>query len=434
MVYYVISGGTFADVAPHLALAAPAFGAVGRRLAAALPEALRRACREGAVRLLLTRMALGGAERDAADRALLAAAGLSDLYSNEDVARLLAHLAADASTRAVALPAALCDFEPAALDAPSGAALGRRSHPRLSSERPYTLGLRPAEKVAPRLRAERKDLFLTIFKTTAGEAPPAQYARGLALLKRSSANLVLANDLRTRRNLVITPEQARYHETTDRDEAVRGLAEMIALRAGLRFTRSTVLPGEPVPWRGDAVPPSLRAVVDHCVRRGAYKPFLGATVGHFAARADGGAILTSRRKSDFNDLDRVGLVRVVPRGEDQILAYGGKPSVGGQSQRAIFRDHPEAGCIVHFHCPQRPGSDVPLRPQRPYECGSHECGRNTSEGLRAFGPIKAVMLDRHGPNVVFPADLAPGAVIDFLERHFDLAGRTDGEVDLGAVR
>lgn len=48
---------------------------------------------------------------------------------------------------------------------------------------------------------------------------------------------------------------------------------------------------------------------------------------------------------------------------------------------------------------------------------------------RAFGTvgdgIKAVMLDRHGPNVVFPKNIDPAKVIAFIEANFDLAGRTD---------
>lgn len=450
MRYYVIAGGTFSDVAPHFALAAPAFGRVGRQLAEALPPALAAAGREGAeVRLLLTRMALGGAERDARDEELLAAAGLADLYSNADVAKLIDHLVAAPKTRALIVPAALCDFEPAAIAPSYGAEIGKASHPRLSSRGEHQLLLKPAAKVVRRVRAQRKDVFLALFKNTAGDDAPTLYAKGLALLKRCSANLVLANDSRTQLNMVITPEQARYHEGPDRGAAVRGFAEMIALRTGLRFTRSTIAAGEPVAWQSAEIPESLRVVVDHCIRRGAYKPFLGSTVGHFAARGNDGTILTSRRKTDFNDLARVGLVRIEPRGEDDVVAYGAKPSVGGQSQRIIFREHPEVDCIVHFHCPRRADSPVPVREQRPYECGSHECGRNTADGLAPFAAaaedgasegsgagvdvIKAVMLDRHGPNVAFPRGADPARVIDFIERNFDLQARTDGEVNLSAV-
>lgn len=58
-------------------------------------------------------------------------------------------------------------------------------------------------------------------------------------------------------------------------------------------------------------------------------------------------------------------------------------------------------------------------------CGSHECGQNTSDGLENFDGIRAVMLDQHGPNVVFNRSMDPRKVIDFIEKNFDLEGRTD---------
>ncbi len=276
------------------------------------------------------------------------------------------------------------------------------------------------------VRRERKDIFLVGFKTTTGATPAEQFAAGLRLLKQSSCNLVLANDLHTRLNMVVTPEQASYHVTEDRREALAGLVEMALLRSQLAFTRSTVVPGEPVPWSSELVPDALRRVVDGCVARGAYKPFLGATVGHFAVALADGRFLTSRRKTDYNHLRDVGLVLVEARGESDVVAHGSRPSVGGQSQRIVFAEHPGLDCIVHFHCPLRQGSPVPVRSQRPFECGSHECGKNTSDGLRPFGDAWAVMLDRHGPNVVFSRRADPAQVLRFIEENFDLAGTTAG--------
>ena len=440
MKYYVIVGGTFVDVAPHFAFAAPAFGEVGRKLSGILESALYDAGRRDVeVVPLFTRMAIGGADRMGYEQKVLSDAGLEDLRTNADVAKLLDYLVSDPETKAIIMPAAICDFE-ATGTFPShadpylgGEVMGKAEHPRLDSDKLRMITVKSAEKVAKRIRRKRKDIFLCLFKNTAGDDAPTQYAKGLKLLKRSSANLVFANDTRTRLNMVITPEQARYHETLDRDEALRGFAEMIALRSHLRFTRSTVVEGEAVAWESEEIPDSLRRVVDHCIRRGAYKPFLGATVGHFAARGKGGSILTSRRGTNFNDLVNVGLVRIEAKGGDEVIAHGSKPSVGGMSQRIIFNEHPDVDCIVHFHCPRKESSGVPVREQRPYECGSHECGQNTSDGLESFAGLKAVMLDQHGPNVVFHHSENPAHVIDFIETNFDLSGRTDGEVNLAAV-
>ncbi|MGK3945590.1 class II aldolase/adducin family protein, partial [Streptomyces caeruleatus] len=91
---------------------------------------------------------------------------------------------------------------------------------------------------------------------------------------------------------------------------------------------------------------------------GAYKPFNGVTVGHFACKVDDNTFLTSIRKTNFNDLSKVGMVKIVTDGPDTVLAYGAKPSVGGQSQRIIFKDHPNYDCVVHFHCPIKSSSKV----------------------------------------------------------------------------
>lgn len=401
---HIIAGGTHFHIRPHLALSAPAYGATGKALAR---ELLGRGER---VELHLTKMA-GGAP---------------DLDTNADVAALIARIVGDPSARMLFLPVALCDFTASVLEGGAPTPSGKGA-PRLrTSEGQKLLELTPAEKIIRAVRRERKDIFLVGFKSTAGASPAEQLAAGLTLLKTASCNLVLANDLHTRMSMIVTPEQASYHVTADRAEALRSLVDMAILRSDLRFTRSTVVPGDPVPWSSELVPSALRRVVDHCIARGAYKPFLGATVGHFAVNLGGGRFLTSRRKTDFNRLPEVGLVLVEARGDGEVIAHGSRPSVGGQSQRIIFAEHPDKDNIVHFHCPLREGSRVPLRSQRPYECGSHECGKNTSDGLAPFGDISAVMLDRHGPNIVFSRRADPERVIRFIEENFDLAGTTAG--------
>jgi hypothetical protein len=125
------------------------------------------------------------------------------------------------------------------------------------------------------------------------------------------------------------------------------------------------------------------------------------------------------------------MVVIEPVGKDEVRAWGGKPSVGGQSQRIIFEDHPGLDNIVHFHCPLKEDAPdrIPLRSQRPFECGSHQCGKNTSDGLREIEPgIWAVMLDQHGPNIVYGRDVPAKRVIALIERNFDLEDKTGGSV------
>ncbi len=70
--------------------------------------------------------------------------------------------------------------------------------------------------------------------------------------------------------------------------------------------------------------------------------------------------------------------------------------------------------------------DIPIKSQRDIECGSFACGQSTSDGLKKFGNLSAVFLDNHGPNIVFNRSINPQEVIDFIERNFDLNGKTGG--------
>lgn len=401
---HIISGGTICKVRPHFALSAPAYGSVGR----VMKKIAEKQFPTMDVVLHQTRMA----------------GGPNNLETVEDVSLLIERLKDDPLTKVIIMSAAMADFS-GVVNAPAG---------RLkTSNGSLTMDLIPNEKIIDGIRnvpnsegVIRKDIFLVSFKATAGSTAEEQYFAALNNLKRSSSNLVFANDLENHRCMVVTPEEARYHETSNRRAALRGLIEMTELRSHLTFTRSTVIAGEAVPWSSELVPHSLRTVVDYCIKGNAYKPFQGATVGHFAVKISNTEVLTSKRKTNFNHLDEIGLVRIKTDGPDTVIAYGGKPSVGGQSQRIVFEEHPDADCIVHFHCPIKEGSSVPQVSQREFECGSHECGQNTSSGLSTFGAIKAVYLKEHGPNVVFSQNIDPMLVIDFINDNFDLSQKTGG--------
>lgn len=406
-VVHIIGGGTVSYLGSHLATCAPAYGGTARRLLPLCHETFDKM----SIRVHLTRMAGGG----------------KDLETNHDMDRLVDQLIASDTTKIIFMSAAIADF---------GRIADMRHGERFSSHVPWEsvdFALDVLPKIVTKIRKERKDIFLVAFKQTEGSSEDQQYISGLRLCKEASANLVLANDMRSQLNMVITPEEARYHVTTDRMDALKGLVEMAKARSHLTFTRSTVVNGDPIPWSSDLVPPALRTVINHCIERGAYKPFRGSTAGHFAVALNDTTFLTSIRKTDFNRLTEVGLVKVVTDGPDSVMAYGAKPSVGGQSQRIVFHEHANYDCIVHFHCPIKEGSEVPVASQREFECGSHQCGQNTSNNLKQFGNLSAVYLDQHGPNIVFHHSIDPQEVINFIEANFDLDDKTGGFVSLRQI-
>lgn len=409
MTVHIFGGGTITHVRNHLALCAPAYGKTARYINSFYDDA----------QLHLTKMANPN----------------SIIETNEDVEYLLDRLIDDPECRVIYFNVALCDYEGGILDMDDTGVhvteSGKYATRLKTSEGVRTMRLTPAAKLIGKIRKTRKDIFVVGFKTTCGASLDEQYVTALNMLKANSINLVLANDTKTRNNMIVAPEETRYCETTDRNKALTKLVEMTKSRSQNTFTRSTVVEGESVPWNSNMVPDNLRKVVDHCIERGAYKRFRGVTAGHFAVRLGDNEILTSKRKHDFNKLAEEGMVRVEYDGFDKVIAHGFKPSVGGQSQRIIFDEHPDLDCIVHAHVPLKanPRDIVPLVDQAPNECGSHQCGANTSRNLKDFGDIKAVMLDSHGPNVVFSKNTPAERVIEFIEANFDLEAKTGGLVE-----
>lgn len=410
---HVIGGGTVSYIRTHLALSAPAYGETARKIAMLCKT--RNDSKQ--VILHLTKMA----------------DSKSCIETNEDLRSLVFTLMDDMRVNIVFFNPAVVDFN-AQIENVKSEKYAERLHTsdNAGNALQYDATLIPSTKLISLFRKggegrnPRKDIFLVGFKATAGATPEEQYRQGLTMLKASSANLILANDVTTRLNMIIVPEEATYHVTTNREEALQALIEMAYLRSNLTFTQSTVVQGDPISWESDLVPASLRTVVNHCIARGAYKPFRGATAGHFAVKINDTSFLTSRRKTDFNAINHVGLVKIETNGQNSVISYGDKPSVGGQSQRIVFAEHPDVDCIVHFHCPKKSDSQVPTFSQREYECGSHECGKNTSRGLGRFDNLLAVYLDNHGPNLVFNRSADPQQIISFIENNFELTQKTGG--------
>lgn len=406
----IFGGGTVSHIANHFAIAAPAYGTTARML--------DNMCREKFdtcnIITHLTKMA-GGFQ----------------IETTSDLNKVVDQVIADLNTKVVFFSCAVADYKPisATRDGEHLSKLSKNDFRLETSEdKRIDITCVPDDKIINRIRKERKDIFLVGFKTTCGASKDEMYQKGLNLCKKASVNLVLVNDTKTYWNMIVTPEEAAYHETVDRRDVLKQLVDMAFHRSHLTFTQSTVVEGKPVDWNDHRVPSSLRTVVNYCINKNAYKVFNNATVGHFAVKLSDTEFLTSIRKSNFNNLDKTGLVYVKTDGPDTVLAYGAKPSVGGQSQRIVFKDHPGMDCIVHFHCPIRVDhkDKIITKSQREVECGSHQCGKNTSDGLKQFGNLKAVYLDQHGPNIVFNRNIDPQEVIDFIERNFDLSQKTGG--------
>lgn len=405
----IIGGGTISHIKSHLALCAPAYGTTAKRIV----DILKEVDHDYDIELILTRMAGGGPL----------------VETNEDVARITRNLIKSKSTKIIFFNCALVDFNAVIANRGDETLTGKYAGRLNSKLDNYYLKLNPEEKIIQEIREERKDIYLVGFKTTCGEEDlELQYYSGTTLLKGSSCNLVLANDTKTRVNMIITPEESVQLATTDRDRALKEICEIALMRSRLNFTPTEVEAGQKVKWDDKSIPDKFRTVIDYCIDNGAYKMNPnGVTVGHFAYKKFENHFLMSRRKCNFNIMKRCGVIKVKLEGTNKVIATGYKPSAGARSQIKVFEKHKDMNCIVHFHCPLKEDhvDDIQINDQRPYECGSLECGLNTVNSLKKFGNIYAGMLDKHGPNIVWNVDTDPQEVIDFIERNFDLSMKTN---------
>lgn len=215
---YVLGGGTFNHVRAHLSLAAPAFGETAR----SIHRMVYKHCDRLGIRvphLVLTKMAHSS----------------SSLVTNADVSNWLKRLLTEDKNKLIFMNVALCDYEgeivpaPGALPIPSGKYAARLK----TRDGEQVLRMTPTDKLVSSIRATRPDMFVVAFKTTSEASPDEQHAAGLNLLRSADVSLVLANDLVTRNNMVITPDGGRHHETTDRAAALTGLVEMAMRLSGL---------------------------------------------------------------------------------------------------------------------------------------------------------------------------------------------------------
>lgn len=398
----IIGGGTFQPIRNHLSLAAPAFGYTAKSIHKLIKGS----------ELYLTKMA----------------DWTSKLVTNEDVESFILELVKDRHVGTIILNVALCDFKAEPID---GLDNGWHAKRLETANGNVTLTLTPTDKLISKIRRVRPDIFLVGFKTTTNKSVDEQFLSGLKMMKSSKCNLVLANDTVTRMNLIITPEETMYSVTEKRANAISDLCEMITLRNDLTYHNGIFKPTsltKNIPFQ-DA-PKSFQEVVKFLIDNGGYieNNGNGFTPGHFCYRnynhklAGVGSFVSSQRKVNHNLVEDNGMTLVkVDANEDFEYIGTRKPSVGARSQFIMLQENPNTMAIVHTHNPLKMGSKVPIAEQRPFQCGSLECGMNTVNNLGTFDDgIKAVYLRKHGINILFDFDTPSKKVIQFIKDNVEL--------------
>lgn len=172
----ILGGGTFNHISCHLSLAAPAFGGTAKKLHKLFKE-------NGTLEphLVLTKMADTN----------------STLVTNADVATCVEEMLKDPLIKLIIMNAAICDFE---MENPS-------TETRLSSSRDYQGTLKGIQtKIMATIKEKRPDIIVVGFKTTHGATRVEQCAKAFTSMHNSQLDIVLANDVETRSNILLTKD------------------------------------------------------------------------------------------------------------------------------------------------------------------------------------------------------------------------------------
>jgi 3-dehydro-4-phosphotetronate decarboxylase len=166
--------------------------------------------------------------------------------------------------------------------------------------------------------------------------------------------------------------------------------------------------------------------------------YVHATAGNISARLPDGGFLITPTDACLSRLDPQQLAEVGPDGEQR---SGARASKTLALHRRIYAAEPEAGCIIHTHSrhlvavtlagawspedivpPITPYyvmkvGHVPLVPyHRPGDPAvGEEVARLIAQRRAAGTPLRAVMLDRLGPNVWHATPAEASAVLEELE-------------------
>lgn len=201
---HIFGGGTFSPVRNHLSLSAPSFGETAKKLSHLFKQNGLNTT------LHLTKMA--GGEK---------------LKTNDDVFRCIDQLLDDPNTKVIIMNAALCDFHGKIGDVdPSWHATRLKSRDGLTE-----IKITPADKVISCIKEKRPDVMVVGFKTTTDATPMEQLQLAKRQCLESGSDIVLANDVIRRHNLVVPSNASLLSDcvcsTKDRDLSLSLLVEHI---------------------------------------------------------------------------------------------------------------------------------------------------------------------------------------------------------------
>lgn len=233
---YIITGGTMIHVTPHFSLCAPAYGKVGTQIYKRLTNALDKKEKKEHYGVFLIKTKMAGGNPGKTNKHLQSLNLDSSIETNSDLERFVEAVISKPETAGIIMAAAICDFEPDSLTCfeetePVSISKFGKDTRRLHKAHSLYLKLHPCKKIIDMVKTKRPDIVLITFKTTAGLTEEDLIKRSGLNLQRSKSDLVFGNDIHSRKNIVVTPDDTAL-SGKDRLETLDILCDQLLKKIG----------------------------------------------------------------------------------------------------------------------------------------------------------------------------------------------------------
>ena len=277
------------------------------------------------------------------------------------------------------------------------------------------------ELALKQIRMKNPHVFLVGVKRTSGLSKEDQFLTSLKTMKNVKFNLMISHDIKTNHSIVVTAEESIYGCSFNLFESLLELVSILKLRMNGTYNPTNFIQNENTPI--SKTPESFQKVVKFLIENQGFieNNGNGFTPGHFCYKNSETTMISSQRKSNHNLVFEEGMSLVSADSNGVFTAVGKrKPSVGARSQWILLNAFKDYDCIVHTHNPLIKEGSINTVDQRPFQCGSIECGINTLNGITDYNGIKAVYLNKHGANIIFKSSDDPDKIIEFIKSHLKL--------------
>lgn len=260
-------------------------------------------------------------------------------------------------------------------------------------------------KVVDHIKRTSPRSFLVAFKLLSGASDQELHDAAFALLRRTRAGMVIANDLQQIRSgqphraLLVLPEKHTDVITDGKDAIAARLVDVMLRRGETRYGK-TVIDSRDVPPAADDALAGMRKT--GALLADGLPVVDGGTYGNLSVRARQGGFVVTGRGVDKRALtaQRIMWVSAADPSDDPavyrvIHASGAaaRPSIDAGIHAMVY-DTADVACLVHIHDPAL-YLDLPLTAGN-FSCGTEHEARSVVDLVEPGARTVAVQLHKHG--------------------------------------